>query len=120
MRLQAIDSLSTVERSRQNLGEIHTAIAEMPETTIIERRDRAVVAFRPLSGMRDNAIASLSLKYVDLARRSVFQDAREVRTKNAKTFTSWFFPVGEGVTSILIDVVADVGSINCFVGAHCG
>ena len=36
------------------------------------------------------------LKHVDVTRRTVFQDAREVRTKRAETFTSDFFPVGPG------------------------
>lgn len=75
------------------LEEIRLALDAMPATTILERRDRAVFAFILLSGARDNAIASFSLKHVDLDRRTVFQDAREVRTKAAKTFTSSFFPI---------------------------
>lgn len=53
--------------------------------------------------MRDDALASLSVRHVDVERRSVFQDARDVRTKNRKTFTSWFFPVAEPFESIVID-----------------
>jgi integrase len=34
------------------------------------------------------------LKHIDLAGKSVFQDAREVKTKFSKTFTTFFFPVG--------------------------
>ena len=30
------------------------------------------------------------------------QDAREVRTKHAKTFTTWFFPVGDDIRQIVI------------------
>lgn len=77
----------------------------MPTTTAIERRDRALVAFALLSGARDNAIASLSLKHVDLEHRQVTQDAREVRTKNAKTMTTWFFPVGEDIEAIIAEWV---------------
>jgi hypothetical protein len=40
---------------------------------------------------------------VDVSARSVFQDAREVRTKNRKTFKSTFFPVGDDVESIVAD-----------------
>jgi integrase len=73
-------------------------------------RDRTpgsgIDAFTLLSGARDNAIASFSLKHVDLTRRTVFQDARQVRTKNAKTFTSTFFPVGHDVEAIVSRWVA--------------
>ena len=43
------------------LEQIRKTIFAMPTGTIIERRDRAVVAFTILTGMRDNAIASLPL-----------------------------------------------------------
>ena len=78
----------------------------MPTYTVLERRDRAVVAFALASGARDNAIASFSLKHIDLAARTVFQDAREVRTKNAKTFTSTFFPVGGDIEAIVAEWIA--------------
>jgi len=78
-----------------SVEQIRHAIRLMPTDSDIQRRDRAVVAFTLLSGARDNAIASLSLKHVDLRRRRLNQDPREgVRTKNAKTITSTFFPVG--------------------------
>lgn len=75
----------------------------MPGATDIGLRNRALVAFTLLSGARDNAIASMSLKHVNLERRAVFQDARDVRTKNRKTFTSTFFPVGGPFEDIVRD-----------------
>ncbi len=73
-----------------------------PETDI-ERRDRALIAFTLLTGMRDAALASVKLKHVDLASRSVFQDAREVNTKFSKSFTTWFFRVGDDIEEIVVD-----------------
>ena len=67
----------------------------MPTKTDIEKRDRAVIAFTLLTGARDSAIASMSLKHVDIINNQVNQDAREVKTKSSKTFTSNFFPVDE-------------------------
>ena len=46
-----------------------------------------------LKGARDGAIASLRLKRVDLVEGCVYQDARDVKTKFSKTFTTWFLPV---------------------------
>ena len=77
----------------------------MPEKTEIEQRDRALVAFSLVSGARDRAIISFQLKHVDIEREMIEQDARQVRTKRAKTFTSWFFPVGDDFRQIVLDWV---------------
>jgi integrase len=91
------------ERPIPSIEQIRHVLTCMPSETEIEQRDRALIAFTLLSGARDNAIASMSLKHVDFASRTVFQDAREVRTKNAKTFTSTFFPVGRDIEAIVGD-----------------
>lgn len=49
------------------------------------------------------AVASMKLRHVDLIEQSVFQDARDVKTKNSKTFTTTFFPVGEEIRTIVVD-----------------
>jgi hypothetical protein len=41
-----------------------------------------------------------------MAAQTVFQDAREVRTKGRKTFTSSFFPVGSEPVEIVADYIA--------------
>lgn len=69
----------------------------------IELRNRALVAFTLLSGVRDGAIASMKLKHVDLSADCVHQDAREVQTKYSKTFTTFFFQVGDGIRQIVVD-----------------
>lgn len=89
--------IATARRQRPvpTLEQLHHVLATMPARTDIERRNRALVAFALLTGARDSAIASAKLKHVDLIVGSFHQDAREVRTKFSKTFTSLFFPVGE-------------------------
>jgi integrase len=47
----------------------------------------------------------MKLKHVDLAAGSIYQDAREVKTKFSKTFTTFFFPVGEEILQIVADWV---------------
>jgi integrase/recombinase XerD len=88
-----------------SIEQILHAIRVMPAETAVERRNRALVAFTLLSGARDSAIASMRLKHVNLVEGCVLQDAREVRTKFSKTFTSSFFPVGDEVRSIVVDWV---------------
>ena len=94
------------EKPVASIEEIRQVLAAMPAATDIERRDRALIAFTLLTGARDNAIASMSLKHVDLERRTVFQDARDVRTKNRKTFTTWFFPVGADVEQSVVEWIS--------------
>ena len=89
------------QRPVPTIEQIRHALFAMPTATEYQRRDQVVIAATLLTGARDNALASLSIKHLDFARREVFQDAREVRTKNAKTFTSNFFPVGDDVEAIV-------------------
>jgi integrase len=77
------------------------AFSLMPEVTPIERRNKALFAFLMLTGARIGALASLRLKHVDVAACCVYQDAREVKTKASKTFTTWFFPVDDAYADFL-------------------
>ncbi len=94
------------ERPVASVEQIRRVLDSMPTASDVQKRDRALIAFTLLTGARDNALASMSLKHVDLARRTVFQDARDVRTKNRKTFTTWFFPVGADVEAIVTDWIS--------------
>ncbi|PKO44191.1 MAG: recombinase XerC [Betaproteobacteria bacterium HGW-Betaproteobacteria-22] len=85
------------------LEQIMHVIANMPTNTEIERRNRALVAFTLLTGARDSAIASAKLKHINLEENSFFQDARDVNTKFSKTFTTFFFPVGDDIKQIVVD-----------------
>ena len=70
-------------------------------TREIEQRDRALIGFTLLSGARDRAIISFKLKHIDVENELI-----EVRTKRAKTFTTWFFPVGDDLRNTFVDWVA--------------
>lgn len=78
---------------RPTLAQCAHVFRLMPETTVIERRNKAVFACLMITAPRIGALASFRLKHVDLRQGCIEQDAREVRTKFSKTFTSWFFPV---------------------------
>ncbi len=93
------------EKPVPTVEQIQHVIEGMSSNSDIERRNRALIAFTLLTGARDNAIASMKLKHVDLIAGSIFQDAREVRTKFSKTFTTFFFPVGDEIRKIVADWV---------------
>jgi len=102
------------ERGVPTLSQIDHVLRHMPATSVLERRDRAVVAFTLLTGARDNAVASLRLKDVDISGRLVFQDPREVRTKASKAIWTWFFPVGELPEKIVLDWIAELRAEYCW------
>ena len=87
------------------LNDIRRVLAAMPSQSVIEKRDRALVAFAILSGARDGAMITFRLKHIDIAAKTIFQDGREVKTKRRKTFTSHFFPVGLEPLEIVADYV---------------
>ena len=97
---------TTRQQKAPTLEQIKHVINNMEITTEIECRNRALVAFTLLTGARDSAIASLKLKHVDLTTGCINQDAREIKTKFSKTFTTFFFPVGENVRSIVAEWVS--------------
>ena len=94
------------EQAGPTLEQVKHVIAMMPADSEIERRNRALIAFTLLTGARDSAIASMKLKHVNLLAGCVDQDAREVQTKFSKTFTTFFFPVGDEIRRIVAEWVA--------------
>ena len=93
------DNLSRVATARRHkpcasLKQIRAVLDAMPTATEIERRDRALIAFTILTGARDRAIVSFRLKHIDLEQELLEQDARQVHTKDAKTFIELVFPRG--------------------------
>jgi len=87
------------------LEQLKHTLSVMPTNTVLQKRDRALLAFTLLSGARDSAIASLKLKHIDFNANTVYQDAREVKTKFSKTLTTCFFPVGDDVREIVFEWV---------------
>jgi integrase len=100
--------IATAQREQKapTLEQVKHVIDMMPSGTEVERRNRALIAFTILTGARDSAIASMKLKHVDLTANSVNQDARDVKTKFSKTFTTFFFPVGDEIRKIVAEWVS--------------
>jgi integrase len=59
-------------------------------------------------------VASLKLKHLDIDTGKVFQDAREVHTKRAKTFVTQFFPVGDLPTTLVKEWVRFLRTVKDF------
>jgi integrase len=85
------------------IDQMRRVLEAMPATTVLERRDRALVAFTSLTAARAAALVSFRLGHVKVAERVVEQDARAVRTKFAKTFRTDFHPLVPGAVEIVAD-----------------
>lgn len=92
---------ATGQKKYATLEEYRKALFAMPAGTDIERRDQAIMALMLLTCMRDAAVVSLNLQHIDVTRRRVFQDPRQVKTKFSKTIETVFYPVGEDVEAII-------------------
>lgn len=102
------------QRPAPSIEQVHLVLCAMPTETVVQRRDRALIAFILLTGARDSAVITLRLKHVDVAARRVFQDAREVKTKRAKTITSQFFPVRGQAEAIVIEWIRELRRDHLF------
>ena len=92
------------------LEQIHNVIFSMPADTVIQRRNRALIAFTILTGMRDNALASLRLQHIDLIRVPVLirQEPDKVRTKFSKHILTFLLPVGDDIQAIALDWIREL------------
>jgi len=72
----------------------------------VDFRDRAIVAFLTLSGMRDSAVASLPLMCFDEEKRHIHQNPKMgVNTKFSKTIFSKLFNFDETLLGYVLDWV---------------
>lgn len=100
-------SIARAPRTKKvpTLEQIRTVVLAMPADSDVDLRNRALIAFTIVTGMRDRAIASLHLKHVDLDQQLVIQDPSEVKTKFSKRIETFFFPVGDDFEQIVNDWV---------------
>lgn len=96
------------EKRVPTLAQVRHVLSAMPSATVLERRDRALIAFAALTGARVGALASFRLGHVNLADGYVEQDARVVRTKFAKTFRTYLMPIDDGALALFAEWVGEL------------
>lgn len=89
-------------------------IKRMSAETVIERRNRALMAFLFLTGSRESAAISLPLRNLDLKNGCVQFDGRHVDTKFGKSFSTGFYPFGAFAEKILADWVSELTEDHLF------
>lgn len=82
---------------------IRTVVSQMPDETPVQKRDRALIAFTAVTGIRDGAIVTLKLKHFDADRKHVPQNPLEVATKFGKRIDTFLFPLDDDLEQIVLD-----------------
>jgi integrase/recombinase XerD len=90
-------------RPAPTLEQVMRVVENMPTDTIIEKRNRALVAFIAVTGIRDGAVISLRLKHFDPARNLVTQNPNEVKTKFSKHIHTYLLPLDDGLKTTFLD-----------------
>jgi len=103
-------------RDFPSLEQVRMVIAAMPSDSVIDRRNRALVAFAILTGMRDRAMVSLSLRHVDLTKSPplVRQEPDMVETKFSKCINTYFFPLGDDLKDIVAQWIDELRTTHLF------
>ena len=83
------------EKNVPTLAQVELALSVMPAESVLQRRNRAVIAFAVLTGARVAALASFRLGDINVDESFVDQDARHVKTKFSKTFRTFLMPVSD-------------------------
>ena len=105
---------STIWKPHPSHEQVSYLLSVMPIETIIQRRDRALIAFLFLTGSREGAAITVRLRHVDLANKCVQFDGRSMDTKFGKSFTTSFFPFGDDVEKILRDWITELRQVHLF------
>jgi integrase len=112
--------LSVAKSSRlpdfPSLEQVRAVIGGAPSDTVIERRNRALITFVMLTGIRDRALVSLSLRHVDLSKSPplVRQEPDRVQTKFAKAINTYFFPLGGDLKEIVVSWIDELQKEHLF------
>lgn len=96
------------EKAVPSLAQVHHVLSSMPTSTVLERRDRALVAFTMLTAARVGALATFRLQHINEADGYVEQDARVVATKFGKSFRTFFMPVGGDALEIVKEWIEEL------------
>jgi integrase len=97
----------TTPRNYPQLDYVLKLTRSIPTATEVDQRDRALLAFTLLSGMRDKAIITLPVGCFDEATLTVNQNPRKgVQTKFAKLIPTTLFVFDQSLLGSLLDWAA--------------
>lgn len=99
-------AMAPADKDFPTLQMIEKVVAAMPSETAIEKRDRALIAFTAITGIRDGAMVTLKLKHFDEPRRLVLQNPKEVATKFSKQIDTFLFALNDDFERIFFEWIS--------------
>jgi integrase len=87
-------------RAYPTLAEAIRMVDGLPQSRLINRRDRAILVIDFMSGLRESALISLRVRHVVVLRKQVFHDGEALRAKNGKSFVVDCFPRTEAFQAV--------------------
>ena len=96
------------------LSMIERVVEAMPGESAIEKRDRALIVFTAITGIRDGALVSIKLKHFDPRRMLVLQNPLEVATKFGKRIDTFLFPMNDAFEALFLDYVRYLRDVELF------
>ena len=102
------------DKAYPTLEMVEHVVGRMPYATPIEKRDRALIAFTAITGIRDGALISLKLKHFDANRCLVLQNPVEVSTKFGKRIDTFLFPLNDTFDPMFPKTTLGQDENNCF------
>ena len=93
-----------------SLEQIRHALFSMPNKTLIDRRNRALLALTTLTAMRVKALTTLRLKHVMLDKNPVLidQQPNQVETKFSKAIFSYLLPVDDAIQTVFLEWIREL------------
>jgi integrase/recombinase XerD len=86
------------------LEQVQALCGSIVPKTEVDRRDRALIAFTLLTGMRDKAVITLPTECFDADKLLIHQDPqRGVQTKFSKTISTMIFRFDEELLGVVLD-----------------
>jgi site-specific recombinase XerD len=105
------DSMEKVV-SAPSPDEVDQLIRSMPTRSLVDRRNRAIVALIGMTAIRSGVIPKLRLKHLDLELGLLHQRSSEVDTKFSKSNTSILLPLKDGWLEILHAYVSELQTLG--------
>lgn len=102
------------ERDFPSLPMVEEAISRMPFETVIQKRDRAILALSAMTAIRVKALTTLKLRHFDRRRRLIIQRPDQVDTKFGKRIDTFLIPINDTVEEIFLDWVDYLEKVELF------
>lgn len=86
-----------------SLEQVRKLFPSMPENTELEKRNKAILAFLILTGVRVSALISLKIKHYIADKELIFQDPKEVNTKKSKAINTYLVNIDDEIKEYFLN-----------------